>query len=605
METLNSKVIGIRYYFKLSITKIRITSNGGVKKVDIQQIIFQFVGGLGIFLFGLKYMGDGLQRTAGDNLRDILNKFTSTPFRAVLAGIVVTVLIQSSSGTTVLTVGLVSAGFMKLKQAIGIIMGANIGTTITAFIIGFDIGGYSLPILAVGAMLLFFFKRPFVNSMGQVVFGFGALFYGLELMGEGLAPLEDLQVFTDAMVTLSNNPILGVISGTLFTFMLQSSSATIGILQELYSHGSITLEAALPVLFGSNIGTTITAILAAIGASVAAKRTSASHVIFNISGTVIVLLILNPFTNLVSFLSVQFGLNAAMQIAFAHGMFNVFNVLVQMWFISQIAAIVTKIVPGDDALIEYDSSHLDYSLIQTAPSIALNQAKLEIEQMGEFVVEEFNSMFKYYKKQDEKSRTDTLQLEEVVNKIDVHLTEYLMLISVEDLPLQNSAEHAQLVDVTKYLERIGDHSENIIKNIQEAVKANKKHNKNYNKEDKVFFDEDLVRLFELVEQNIKEAIASFSTDNYSLAGKVLKREKEVNKLEDDIRSKFIERLNKGIGLPSDGILFVDIVSNLERMSDHSTKIVKHTLGMRYPFQKQSKVPKHGYIKEVTEGTESS
>lgn len=574
--------------------------------MDVQQIIFQFLGGLGIFLFGLKYMGDGLQRSAGDNLRDILNKFTSTPFRAVLAGIVVTVLIQSSSGTTVLTVGLVSAGFMKLKQAIGIVMGANIGTTITAFIIGFDIGAYALPIIAAGALLLFFFKRPFINSLGQVIFGFGALFYGLELMGDGLRPLENLEVFTDAMVTLSQNPILGVVSGTLFTFMLQSSSATIGILQELYSQGSMSLDAALPILFGSNIGTTITAILAAIGASVAAKRTSASHVIFNLSGTIVILLLLSPFTSLVSYLSTQLSLNAAMQIAFAHGMFNVFNVLVQMWFISQIAALVTKLVPGDDALIEYDSSNLDYSIIQTAPSIALNQAKIEIEQMGEFVSEEFKSMFDYYKNQDEKSRLNTLQLEEVVNKIDGYLTEYLMLISVEDLPLQNSTEHAKLVDVTKYLERIGDHSENVIKNIQEAVKANKKHNKNNKDKDKVekvFYDDDLVKLFELVEENIKDAVESFSTDSYALAGKVLKREKDVNKLEDDIRSKFIERLNKGVGLPSDGILFVDIVSNLERMSDHSTKIAKHTLGMRYPFQKQSKIPRHGYLKEVAEPIE--
>lgn len=571
--------------------------------MDVQQIVFQFLGGLGIFLFGLKYMGDGLQRSAGDNLRDILNKFTSTPFRAVLAGIVVTVLIQSSSGTTVLAVGLVSAGFMKLKQAIGIIMGANIGTTITAFIIGFDIGAYALPILAAGALLLFFFKRPFINSLGQVIFGFGALFYGLELMGDGLSPLKEMDVFTEAMVTLSHNPILGVISGTLFTFMLQSSSATIGILQELYSQGSMTLEAALPILFGSNIGTTITAILAAIGASVAAKRASASHVIFNLSGTVLVLLVLSPFTALIAFMATQLGLNPAMQIAFAHGLFNVVNVLIQMWFISQIAKVVTKIVPGDDTMIEYDSSHLDYSIIQTAPSIALNQAKLEIAQMGEFVTEEFKAMFEYYRRQDDKSRDKALQLEEVINEIDMHLTEYLMLISVEDLPLQNSAEHSQLVDVTKYLERIGDHAESVLKNMQEAIKANKKHNKNNKdnqKVEKVFYDEDLVQLFELVELNIRESIESFTKDSYSLAGKVLEREKEVNKLEDEIRSKFIKRLNKGIGRPSDGILFVDIVSNLERMSDHSTKIAKHTLGIRYKFQQQPKVPRHGYVKEVTD-----
>lgn len=550
-------------------------------------------------------MGEGLQRAAGDNLREILNKFTSTPFRAVLAGIVVTVLIQSSSGTTVLTVGLVSAGFMKLKQAIGVIMGANIGTTVTAFIIGLDISAYSLPIIATGALLLFFFKRSFINSIGQVVFGFGALFYGLSLMGDGLVPLRELSAFSEFMVTLSESPVLGVVAGTIVTFVFQSSSATIGILQELYSQGSITLEAALPVLFGSNIGTTFTAILAAVGASVAAKRTSASHVIFNLGGTLIVLLILSPFTSAVSWLAMNLNLNPSMQIAFGHGLFNVLNVFVQMWFITQIASIVTRIIPGDDAIIEYDASHLDYSIIQASPSVALNQAKLEIKQMGDFVLEEYKSMFSYYKKQDEKSHETTLQIEEVVNKLDIHLTEYLMLISVEDLPLQSSTEHAKMTDVTKYLERIGDHCQNILGNIQEAIQAGKKHKKNGNEEEseKVFYDEDLVMLFNLVEKNITDAISAFAQDDSSQAGGVLKREKEVNQLENNIREKYIERLNKGVGLPSDGILFVDIVSNLERMSDHSTKIAKHNLGIRYPFQKDFKAPRHGQPKEVTENVE--
>lgn len=569
--------------------------------MDVQQIAFEFLGGLGIFLFGLKYMGDGLQRSAGDNLREILNRFTSTPFRAVLAGIIVTVLLQSSSGTTVLTVGLVSAGFMKLKQAIGVIMGANIGTTITAFIIGLNISAYALPIIAVGAFLLFFFKRPFINSIGQVIFGFGALFYGLSLMGDGLRPLRELEAFAELMLTFSDNPVLGVIAGTVVTFALQSSSATIGIIQELFGQGSMTLGAALPILFGSNIGTTFTAILAAIGASVAAKRTSASHVIFNLLGTFLVLLILAPFTTMVSWAAVRFNLNPEMQIAFGHGMFNLFNVLIQMWFISQIATIVTKIVPGDDAIIEYDASHLDYSIIQASPSVALNQAKIEINQMGDFVLEEFRAMFSYYKNQDEKSHFNTLQLEDVVNKIDIHLTEYLMLISVEDLPLQSSTEHAKMMDVTKYLERIGDHCQNILSNIQEAIKANKKHNKN--NDEKVFFDDDLVTLFGLVEENIRDAVTSFTQDSYSLAGDVIKREKEVNRLENEIRHKYINRLNKGVGLPSDGILFVDIVSNLERMSDHSAKIAKHSLGIRYPFQKDPRVPKHGQPKEVTENIE--
>ncbi|OJF92157.1 sodium-dependent phosphate transporter [Alkalibacterium sp. 20] len=572
--------------------------------LDIQEMLFMFIGGLGIFLFGLKYLGDGLQKSAGDSLRTILNTMTATPVRAIIAGIVVTVLMQTSTGTTVLAVGLVSAGFMKLKQAIGVIMGANIGTTVTAFIIGIDIGAFALPIMGIGAFLLFFFKRISINNIGQIMFGFGGLFFGLELMGDAMYPLRDFQAFQDGMVSLSGNPILGVGVGTVFTWLVQSSSGSIGILQELYAQDQIALAGALPVLFGNNIGTTVTAFLAAIGASVAAKRTAASHIIFNLVGTFAVLLVLKPFTSLIVTITPILNLNPAMQIAFAHGLFNITNVLIQMWFINQLADLVTKIVPGDDALIEYDASHLDFSIITTVPAIALNQAKLEVQQMGEFVLEEYKEMFKYYKNQDETSLSNSLQLEEVVNDIDMRLTEYLMLISVEDLPLKSSTEHAELVDITKYLERIGDHSENVLNNIKEAARAQKKIAKKSNKEpEKIFYDEDLIALFGLVEQNISDAVASYTQDSYSLAGKVIKREKEVNRLEEDIRKKYIDRLNRGTGLPSDGILFVDIVSNLERMSDHAAKIAKHSLGIRYPFQQDIKRPRH--TRKVEEATKTN
>ncbi|HZH58191.1 MAG TPA: Na/Pi cotransporter family protein, partial [Metabacillus sp.] len=261
-------------------------------ELDIQKMIFEFIGGLGIFLFGIKYMGDGLQRSAGDKLRDILDKFTTNPIMGVLAGIIVTILIQSSSGTTVITVGLVSAGFMNLRQAIGVIMGANIGTTVTAFIIGIKVSDYALPIIAVGALLLFFFKNKRVHNLGQIVFGFGTLFYGLELMGDGMKPLRSLEAFHDLTVSMSSNPLLGVLVGTIFTVIVQSSSATIGILQELFGQGLVDINAALPVLFGDNIGTTITAVLASIGASVAARRAALTHVIFNLIGTTVFLIFL-------------------------------------------------------------------------------------------------------------------------------------------------------------------------------------------------------------------------------------------------------------------------------------------------------------------------
>ncbi len=342
---------------------------------NVQDMIFQFIGGLGIFLFGIKYMGDGLQQAAGDRLRDILDRFTTNPLMGVLAGMLVTVLIQSSSGTTALTVGLVSAGFMTLRQAIGVIMGANIGTTVTAFIIGIKIGEYALPIMAVGAILLFFFKNKKVHSLGQVIFGFGMLFFGLELMSTGMKPLRSLESFQELTVSMSDNPILGIVVGTVFTLIVQSSSATIGILQELFGQGAIDLQAALPVLFGDNIGTTITAVLAAIGTSIAARRAALVHVIFNIVGTIIFTILLIPFTNLIQYFQTSLNLNPEMTIAFAHGTFNVTNTIIQFPFIAVLAWIVTKIIRGEDAAIDFKPQHLNPIFIEQSPAIALTEAQ--------------------------------------------------------------------------------------------------------------------------------------------------------------------------------------------------------------------------------------
>ena len=551
--------------------------------MNIQDMLFEFLGGLGIFLFGLNFMGEGLQKAAGDNLRSILNTFTSTPLRSILAGAVVTILIQSSSATTVLTVGLVSAGFMSLRQAIGVIMGANIGTTITAFIIGIDIGSYALPIIAVGSFMIFFSKKAIIQNIGKIILGFGALFIGLELMGSGMAPLEDLPQFKELMIKFSDSPLLGVSVGTVLTLVVQSSSALIGILQEMFLHGTMTLNAALPILFGSNIGTTITAVLAALGTSIVAKRTAASHVIFNLVGTIIVMLLLNPFTSLIVIIADYLNLSPAMQIAFAHGLFNILNVFVQMWFINQIADFVTRIIPGEPEILSYDDTRLDQSLIQSAPTMALNQVKLEIEHMSEIVMDEVHTTYKYFENRDEKDFDKASKLEEITNEIDMKLTEYLMLISTTELPLKNSNEHTTLVEVTKYLERIGDHAVHILTNVKEGNILAKKSAKN-SEASEFLFDEDVLRMFTLIEQNIKEAVESFITNNRELTNKVMEREKEINALEEQLRDKYIDLLNQGVGRPSDSIMFVDIVSSLERMSDHAVRIARHAEGSRYPFQ---------------------
>lgn len=291
--------------------------------INWQEIVFNFLGGLGLFLYSIKTMGEGLQQAAGDRLRYYIDKYTSNPFLGVLVGIGMTALIQSSSGVTVITVGLVSAGLLTLRQAIGIVMGANIGTTITSFIIGFKLGDYALPMLFIGAVCLFFTKNRLVNNVGRIVFGVGGIFFALNLMSGAMEPLKDLQVFRDYMVQLSKSPILGVFVGSGLTLLIQASSATIGILQNLYASHLIDLKGALPVLFGDNIGTTITAIIASLGANIAAKRVAGAHVAFNVIGTIICLVFLVPFTSLIQWFETTLHLSPEMTIAFAHGTFNI------------------------------------------------------------------------------------------------------------------------------------------------------------------------------------------------------------------------------------------------------------------------------------------
>ncbi len=515
-------------------------------------------------------MGEGLQKSAGDRLRGILDKFTSNPFLGVLAGLIVTVLIQSSSGTTVLTVGLVNAGFMTLRQAIGVIMGANIGTTVTAFIIGFDIGAYALPILAIGAFLIFFFKHQKVTAIGQAVFGFGALFFGLELMSSGMKPLRTLESFQELTVGMSDHPILGVVVGTLFTLIVQSSSATIGILQGLYSEGAINLKAALPVLFGDNIGTTITAILASLGASVAARRAAGVHVIFNLVGTTVFMLLLGLFTQYVLFLQTQLSLNEEMTIAFAHGSFNLFNTIIQFPFIGLLAWIVTKLIPGKDTTIEYKPKHLDPIFIQQSSALALDQAKAEVVRMGEYAYQGLEETNHYLTTNQTKHSDLALQIEGALNSLDRSITDYLIDISGGSLSEFESEKHTVLMDTVRDIERIGDHFENIVELID------------YKISNKVIIteqaQEDLSNMFDLTMSTVKQAIKALEKADREEALAVIQKEDQIDKMERSYRKKHIIRMNEGQCSVSAGIVFVDIISNLERIGDHAVNIAEAVLG---------------------------
>lgn len=534
--------------------------------VSVQEMIFPFIGGLGIFLFGIKYMGDGLQKSAGDKLREILDRFTTNPFMGVLAGIVVTVLIQTSTGTTVLTIGLVNAGFMTLRQAIGVIMGANIGTTVTAFIIGIDISAYALPIIAVGTLLLFFFKNNRINYLGQVFFGFGALFYGLELMGEGMKPLRTLDTFQELTVSMSEIPLLGVLVGTIFTVIVQSSSATIGILQSLHAEGAIELAAALPVLFGDNIGTTITAVIAAIGASVAAKRAAATHVIFNLVGATLFLILLPPFTSLISWMQEVLALEPKMTIAFAHGTFNITNTIIQFPFIALLAVLVTKIVPGEDQVIDYKPKHLDPIFIAQSPSVAINQAKQETLRMGELAVQGLQETRDYVNTNSGKHSEMAYQFEHAINDLDKKITNYLVQISSTSITEADSTLHSSIVNIVRDIERIGDHFENVLE-----LNEYKLTNKVIITEDAM---QDLNEMLDLTISTVSQALEAFEKMDDELANAVMAKENEIDNMEKVYRKNHILRLNKGICNGTAGIVFVDMISNLERIGDHALNVAQ-------------------------------
>ncbi|QUW22244.1 Na/Pi cotransporter family protein [Sporosarcina sp. Marseille-Q4063] len=541
-------------------------------ELNWQEMIFQFLGGLGIFLFAIKYMGDGLQKAAGNRLRDILDRFTTNPFMGVLVGIIVTVLIQSSSGTTVITVGLVSAGFMTLRQAIGVIMGANIGTTVTAFIIGLDVGAYALPIMAVGAFLIFFVKKNQIKNLGEVVFGFGGLFLGLELMSGGMKPLRELQAFTDLTLSMSDNSILGVVVGTIFTLIVQSSSATVGILQGLYAENLVDLKAALPILFGDNIGTTITAVLASIGASVAARRAAATHVLFNVIGSVIFIILLVPFTAYVEWITSVLALESKMQIAFAHGSFNVANTIIQFPLIGAWAWLVTKLIPGEDVTIEYRPKHLDYHFIQQSPAVAIGQAKEEVIRMGDFSVQGLSVTYDYLKTGEKKHAETGYQIEDAINNLDREITNYLIQISSVNISPDESAHHVTLMETVRDIERIGDHFENIIELID------------YRDVNRVTLSDDAINdlseMFTLTIETVQKAVQSLDLNDMDLARTVTQKEDLIDKMERKFRKNHILRLNERSCSAQAGMVFVDIVSNLERIGDHAVNIAEAILGKR-------------------------
>ena len=537
--------------------------------INWQEIAFHFLGGLGLFLYSIKTMGDGLQQAAGDRLRFYIDKYTSNPFFGILVGIGMTALIQSSSGVTVITVGLVSAGLLTLRQAIGIVMGANIGTTVTSFIIGFKLGDYALPMLFLGAVCLFFTKNRTINNIGRIVFGVGGIFFALNLMSGAMEPLKDLQVFKDYMVELSKNPILGVLVGTGLTLLIQASSATIGILQNLYASNLIDLQGALPVLFGDNIGTTITAIIASLGANIAAKRVAAAHVAFNVIGTVICIIFLVPFTGLIQWFESFLNLAPEMTIAFAHGTFNITNTIIQFPFIGALAFMVTKLIPGEDEVVKYEPLYLDEQLIKQAPSIALGNAKKELLHLGNYAVKAFDLSYDYIINSNEKVAEKGHKTEEAINTIDEKLTRYLISLSGEALSQKESEVLTNILDSSRDLERIGDHAEALL-NLNDYLQR-----KNVQFSEAAL--EELAEIYLKTSEFVKDALESVENNDLEKAQALIERHEDINNMERVLRKTHIKRLNNGECSPQAGVNFIDIISHYTRVSDHAMNLAEKVL----------------------------
>jgi phosphate:Na+ symporter len=546
---------------------------------DLITVLFGLFGGLAIFIYGMNLMGEGLKKAAGERMRRILEVLTGHPVVGVLVGALVTALIQSSSATTVMVVGFVSAKLMTLPQAIGVIMGANIGTTVTAQLIAFKIGHYAYPIAALGFIFYFFFKKKIIKYIGQTVFAFGLLFIGLNIMSDVMEPLAQSDAFASLILQIKNIPVLGLLAGTAMTVIIQSSSAVIAVLQNLastpQSPGStmalINLPTALPILFGSNIGTTITAILASIGASLNAKRAALAHTIFNIFGSIIFMFFIPVISRLIQLISPS-GPEVhviSRQIANAHTAFNLLNTIIWIPFIFILARIVTFIVRGEEESIEKRVLYLDNKVLNN-PSIAMDLATRELSRMALLSKKMMASANQAFTKSNLEEAKKVYEIEETIDMLQYEIVKYLStMLSQSILTERQSIRLAGLMHVTGDIERIGDHCENI------AEFAEIK-----DEEGIPFSQEAIIEIsdaFRKVNKIVDDSIHALHDGNIDLAKQVIQGENEIDELEASLRSRHLDRLNKGLCNPHAAITFIEMIHNLEKIADHCKNIAEAVL----------------------------
>ncbi|MEW9096832.1 MAG: Na/Pi cotransporter family protein [Clostridiaceae bacterium] len=528
--------------------------------MSASQMLIGLFGGLGLFLYGMKLMGDGLENAAGDRLKGFFEKVVSNPFKGILIGAIVTAIIQSSSATTVMVIGFVNAGLMNLYQAAGVIMGANIGTTVTGQLVALNLTAVAPLFVGVGALIVLFSKGDKRREIGNIILGFGVLFIGMQSMSSSMAPLAKSESFTSLIATLSYNPILGVLVGLVLTAVVQSSSATIAILITLANTGIMPLEAALPVLFGDNIGTCATALLSSVGTNKNAKKAALIHMFFNVVGTIVFLFMLQPVTYLMH--SITPG-NVGKQIANAHTFFNIANVIIQAPFIKYLVALVNKLIPNDMEEENPTMLYLDYRLLET-PVIAVGQCNKEIVRMGQKAREILVLAVESLETGDEELIKKVAEGEDFVDLLEEEITKFLVKLSNTELSKQQVDKVTSMFHVVKDIERIGDHAKNIANLSTEKISKRLNFSEEAQKE--------LKEMYEYTLKALDTSIVSFEKNDVKTAIDVQEIEDEIDRLQDELRDNDIKRLNSSACEARVSAIYLDIISNFERVGDHSLNV---------------------------------
>ncbi len=541
-------------------------------------IYFYLIGGLGIFLFGITYMGEGLKLLAGDKIKGLIDRYTNKPYKGILVGIIVTIVMQSSSATTSLTVALINAGLMTLPQSIGVIMGASIGATVTSVLIGLNISDYGLPIMGIGSFLLMFGKKDKYIYTGQTIFGFGALFFGLTIMG---IPLKEMALepwFQSAVVRLADNPIVSVLVGTVLTFLIQSSGAFIGIVQTLYQSNSVPFMAAITLTIGSNLGTTITAVLASLGGSIAAKQSAGFHVMFKFVGVITFLILMTPFISLIRYLSELFGLRPAMQIAMAHGIYNIILVLMVLPFAGQLLKVVKVVIKGKEIESEVKKELLNRKLIKQSTSLAIEHSTLATQKMAKVVHKMLKYTYEYSLTGDLKLLDKVNESEKLVDLMETEIQEFIVDLMHAEVTDYENKRAKYILHVTKELERMGD----LTLDVMEAFYTFKEHNTIFDKELFLNYRRMMVATINIAE----DCISLIGHRSDKLATQVMDKENTIDLLEAKSRRRHSRVMRAHLENRHDENKFVDMISSVESISDSASSIAKYIKGFGEKFKEE-------------------